>query len=187
MSPSPPPSVAVIGGGLAGITAAIALAETGAAVTLLEARPRLGGATCSFARDDLVVDTGQHIYLGCCTAYRGLLDQLGMTAHAPIQDRFDVTVLAPGPRSAGSGGTTPPDPPRRWLTLLRSAGPQWHGRVRVAGADDPRLQAAENHRPGSFHELRLGGRVDDLVHLDVRALRVGADPEIAGHLAAGDG
>ncbi len=101
------PRVAVIGGGLAGITAAIALAEAGAAVTLLEARPRLGGATCSFARDGLVVDTGQHIYLGCCTAYRGLLDRLGMTAHAPIQDRFDVTVLAPGPRSAGSAGTTP--------------------------------------------------------------------------------
>ena len=92
------PRVAVIGGGLAGITAAIALAEAGAAVTLLEARPRLGGATCSFARDGLVVDTGQHVYLGCCTAYRGLLDKLGMTTHAPLQDRFDVTVLAPGPR-----------------------------------------------------------------------------------------
>jgi uncharacterized protein with NAD-binding domain and iron-sulfur cluster len=96
------PRVAVIGGGLAGITAAIALAEAGAAVTLLEARPRLGGATCSFTRDGLTVDTGQHIFLGCCTAYRGLLGQLGMTAHAPIQDRFDVTVLAPG-----SPGTTP--------------------------------------------------------------------------------
>src|SRR5580692_1487511 len=91
------PKVAVIGGGLAGITAAIALAEAGAAVTLLEARPRLGGATCSFTRDGLTVDTGQHIFLGCCSAYRGLLGQLGMTAHAPLQDRFDVTVLAPGP------------------------------------------------------------------------------------------
>jgi squalene-associated FAD-dependent desaturase len=91
------PQVAVVGGGLAGITAAIALAEAGAAVTLLEARPRLGGATCSFTRDRLVVDTGQHVFLGCCTAYRGLLDRLGMTANAPLQDRFDVTVLAPGP------------------------------------------------------------------------------------------
>jgi uncharacterized protein with NAD-binding domain and iron-sulfur cluster len=90
------PRVAVIGGGLAGITAAIALAEAGAAVTLLEARPRLGGATCSFTRDGLVVDTGQHIFLGCCTAYRGLLGQLGVTADAPVQDRFDVTVIAPG-------------------------------------------------------------------------------------------
>jgi len=90
----------VIGGGLAGITAAIALAESGADVTLLEARPRLGGATCSFSRDGLTVDTGQHIFLGCCSAYRGLLDRLGMAAHAPIQPRFDVTVLAPGKRAA---------------------------------------------------------------------------------------
>ncbi len=89
--------VAIIGGGLAGITAAIALAESGADVTLLEARPRLGGATCSFNRDGLIVDTGQHVFLGCCTAYRGLLAKLGMTEHAPLQDRFDVTVLAPGP------------------------------------------------------------------------------------------
>ena len=100
------PRVAVIGGGLAGITAAIALAEAGAAVTLLEARPRLGGATCSFTRDGLVVDTGQHVFLGCCTAYRGLLERLGMTAHAPLQGRFDVTVLAPGP-------SRPAGPPRR--------------------------------------------------------------------------
>jgi squalene-associated FAD-dependent desaturase len=90
------PRVAVIGGGLAGITASIALAESGADVTLLEARPRLGGATCSFSRDGLTVDTGQHIFLGCCSAYRGLLDKLGMAGHAPMQDRFDVTVLAPG-------------------------------------------------------------------------------------------
>jgi squalene-associated FAD-dependent desaturase len=90
----------VIGGGLAGITASIALAETGADVTLLEARPRLGGATCSFSRDGLTVDTGQHIFLGCCSAYRGLLDKLGMAGHAPMQDRFDVTVLAPGGRKA---------------------------------------------------------------------------------------
>ena len=88
--------VAVIGGGLAGIAAAIALAEGGADVTLLEARPRLGGATCSFSRDGLIVDTGQHVFLGCCSAYRGLLAKLGMTEHAPLQDRFDVTVLAPG-------------------------------------------------------------------------------------------
>jgi squalene-associated FAD-dependent desaturase len=89
----------VIGGGLAGITAAIALAERGAEVTLLEARPRLGGATCSFSRDGLTVDTGQHVFLGCCTAYRGLLGKLGMTAHAPLQPRFDVTVLAPGKKT----------------------------------------------------------------------------------------
>ena len=90
-----PPRVVVIGGGLAGITAAIALSEAGAAVTLLEARPRLGGATTSFNRGALVVDTGQHVFLRCCTAYRELLARLGMTGSVRIQDRFDVTVLAP--------------------------------------------------------------------------------------------
>ena len=87
--------VVVIGGGLAGITAAIALAEAGAAVTLLEARPRLGGATTSFNRGALVVDTGQHVFLRCCTAYRGLLARLGMTGSTQLQDRFDVSVLSP--------------------------------------------------------------------------------------------
>jgi squalene-associated FAD-dependent desaturase len=115
--PQTPPTrgrVAVIGGGLAGITAAIALAESGADVTLLEARPRLGGATCSFSRDGLTVDTGQHIFLGCCTAYRGLLDRLGMTEHSTLQDRFDVTVLSPGadgrPRKARLRRTALPGP-----------------------------------------------------------------------------
>jgi squalene-associated FAD-dependent desaturase len=112
------PRVVVIGGGLAGITAAIALAETGAAVTLLEARPRLGGATCSFSRDGLTIDTGQHIYLGCCAAYRGLLGKLGMTASAPLQDRFDVTVLAPG-RQARLRRTALPGPLHMLPALAR--------------------------------------------------------------------
>jgi uncharacterized protein with NAD-binding domain and iron-sulfur cluster len=89
----------VVGGGLAGITAAIALAQAGAEVTLLEAKPRLGGATMSFTRDGLAIDTGQHVFLRCCTAYRGLLDRLGMAAHAPLQPRFDITVVSPEKRA----------------------------------------------------------------------------------------
>jgi uncharacterized protein with NAD-binding domain and iron-sulfur cluster len=89
----------VIGGGLAGITAATALAQAGHQVTLLEAKPRLGGATMSFTRDGLTVDTGQHVFLRCCTAYRGLLNRLGMTAQAPLQPRFDVTVVSPASRA----------------------------------------------------------------------------------------
>ena len=126
--------VVVIGGGLAGITAAIALAESGADVTLLEARPRLGGATCSFQRDGLTVDTGQHVFLGCCSAYRGLLAKLGMTEHAPLQDRFDVTVLAPGPLCwptrgqpalcwPASAGQAPPDRAPRPSAYAAGPGP----------------------------------------------------------------
>src|ERR1700685_4872543 len=90
----------VIGGGLARIPAAIALAQAGNEVTLLEAKPRLGGATMSFTRDGLAIDTGQHVFLRCCTAYRGLLDRLGVAAHAPRQPRFNVTVVSPGKRAA---------------------------------------------------------------------------------------
>lgn len=83
----------VIGAGLAGITAALDLADAGYAVTLLESRPRLGGATASFRRGDLEVDTGQHVFLRCCTAYRGLLTRLGVTDQTVLQDRLDVPVL----------------------------------------------------------------------------------------------
>jgi squalene-associated FAD-dependent desaturase len=126
------PRVAVIGGGLAGITAAIALAEAGAAVTLLEARPRLGGATCSFSRDGLTVDTGQHVFLGCCTEYRGLLGKLGMTAYAPVQDRFDVTVLAPGLRSGRLRRTALPGPLHMLPALGRYPFLSWAERAVVA-------------------------------------------------------
>jgi len=110
---------AVVGGGLAGLTAAIALAEQGAQVTLFEAKPRLGGATCSFNRDGLIVDTGQHIFLRCCTAYQGLLAKLGMTEHAPIQPRFDATVIAPGGRRARLRRSALPSPLHMLPSLLR--------------------------------------------------------------------
>jgi squalene-associated FAD-dependent desaturase len=88
--------VAVIGGGLAGITAAIALRDAGLEVTLLESRPRLGGAAASSARGALMIDNGQHVFLRCCHSYQELLARLGMTGSVAIQDRFDVTVLSPG-------------------------------------------------------------------------------------------
>ncbi|MEV0738362.1 hydroxysqualene dehydroxylase HpnE [Streptomyces sp. NPDC050549] len=83
----------VVGGGLAGVTTALALADAGVRVTLLEGRPRLGGLAFSFQRGDLTVDNGQHVYLRCCTAYRWFLDRIEGTALSPLQDRLDVPVL----------------------------------------------------------------------------------------------
>ncbi|MEV4809053.1 hydroxysqualene dehydroxylase HpnE [Micromonospora avicenniae] len=95
---TPPESggVCVVGGGLAGITAAIRLADLGLPVTLLESRAELGGATYSFRRGGLTVDTGQHVFLRCYHAYRGLLERLGTTAGTQLQRRFEVPVLLPG-------------------------------------------------------------------------------------------
>ncbi|MEX2210625.1 MAG: hydroxysqualene dehydroxylase HpnE [Gaiellaceae bacterium] len=90
----------VVGGGLAGITAALELAGSGAEVTLLEARPRLGGATFSVERDGLWLDNGQHVFLRCCTAYLALLRRLGVEGQVVLQKRLDIPVLEPGGRES---------------------------------------------------------------------------------------
>ncbi|MFJ5875555.1 hydroxysqualene dehydroxylase HpnE [Streptomyces sp. NPDC093088] len=92
------PHAVVVGGGLAGTTAALRLADAGLRVTLLEGRPRLGGLAFSFRRGELTVDNGQHVYLRCCTAYRWFLDRIDGTRLAPVQDRLDVPVLDVGHR-----------------------------------------------------------------------------------------
>lgn len=75
---------AVVGGGLAGIAAALELADAGADVTLHEARPRLGGATFSVEREGLWLDNGQHVFLRCCTEYLRLLRRLGEIGRAHV-------------------------------------------------------------------------------------------------------
>ncbi len=83
----------MIGAGLAGLTVAMDLLDAGWQVTLVERRPFAGGRTFSFtnsAGDQL--DNGQHVFLGCCTAYRALLARLGQSAEAFLQDRLDVRI-----------------------------------------------------------------------------------------------
>jgi hydroxysqualene dehydroxylase len=98
----------VVGGGLAGITAALDLADAGTEVTLLEVRPRLGGAAYSFERDDLEIDNGQHVFLRCCTDYRALLGRLGVEGDTVLQERLSIPVLAPdGTRATLKRGGLP--------------------------------------------------------------------------------
>ncbi len=92
--------VVVVGGGLAGLSAGLACADAGARVTLLEARPRLGGATWSFERNGRWFDNGQHVFLRCCTAYRGFLDRIGSSGQVHLQARLAVPVVAPGGRTS---------------------------------------------------------------------------------------
>ena len=95
-SPAGRPRVVVVGGGLAGLSAGLEAADRGADVTLLERRPRLGGATWSFERHGVWFDNGQHVFMRCCTAYRAFLARIGSTAGVFMQRRLDVPVLAPG-------------------------------------------------------------------------------------------
>jgi hydroxysqualene dehydroxylase len=90
------PRVVVVGGGLAGISAALACADAGAAVTLFEKRKHLGGLTWSFSHDGLSMDNGQHVFLRCCTAYLDFLGRIGSAGDVELQERLDVTVIRPG-------------------------------------------------------------------------------------------
>ncbi len=92
--------IAVIGGGLAGIAAALRSADAGAQVVLIEKRNHLGGLTWSFDRKGLSFDNGQHVFLRCCTEYRAFLDRIGAADQVHLQPLLDIPVLAPGGRSA---------------------------------------------------------------------------------------
>ena len=111
---------------------------------------RLGGATCSFSRGGLTVDTGQHVFLRCCTAYRGLLDRLGMTGHATLQDRFDVTVLAPGGGRPRLRRTALPGP-LHLLPALGRLSASISRRAGLGGSRRARPCARRPGRPGAGH------------------------------------
>lgn len=111
--------VAVVGGGLAGITAALQCADAGASVTLLESRTRLGGATFSVKRSGYWLDNGQHVALRCCTAYRALLRRLGVERSLELQPRLRIPVLAPGRPTALISRTALPAPLHLTASLLR--------------------------------------------------------------------
>ncbi|MDX6645308.1 MAG: hypothetical protein QOK40_1035 [Miltoncostaeaceae bacterium] len=88
------PRVVVCGGGLAGIAAACEASRLGARATLVERRPFLGGKAFSFLDPEagVEVDNGQHVFLGCCTAYVGLLRLLGTIGMTELQGRLDAPV-----------------------------------------------------------------------------------------------
>ena len=93
------PRIAVVGGGLAGMTAALAAADGGAEVTVVERRRRLGGLTWSFERNGRWFDNGQHVFLRCCDQYLRFLDRIGAARDVVVQPRLDVPVVRPGGRT----------------------------------------------------------------------------------------
>ncbi len=140
--------ITVVGGGLAGLAAALECADGGATVTLYEARSRLGGATFSFERNGLELDNGQHVALRCCTDYLGFLRRLGVEHLLPLQRRLHVPVLREGKPDALIARTGLPTPLHLAKTLLTYAPLSLRERVAAARAatalrkldpDDPRL------------------------------------------------
>ncbi|HEX5583438.1 hydroxysqualene dehydroxylase HpnE, partial [Gaiella sp.] len=156
--------MAVVGGGLAGIAAALECADAGASVTLLESRTRLGGATFSVRRNGYWLDNGQHVALRCCTAYRAFLRRLGVERLLEVQPRLRIPVLAPGGATALLTRTSLPAPLHLAGALLRYRHLTLSERlVAIRGADalrslDPEDSSLDSQTFGEW--LRAHGQTD---------------------------
>ena len=113
--------VAIIGGGFAGLSAGVALAQQGYRVALLEAKPALGGRAYSFtqADSDDSIDNGQHVLMGCYHATLAFLKTLGTRDRLIAHRNLEIEMLA-GPGQRAVLRTAPlPGPLHMVSALLR--------------------------------------------------------------------
>ena len=120
-------SVAVVGGGWAGLAAAIEATRRGAHVTLLEMAPQLGGRARAVEADGLMLDNGQHICIGAYAETLRLLADVGVPESAAFLRMPLCLVDSEGRGLRLSGG-----PP--FLAFMRSvaAHPGWPWSVKLA-------------------------------------------------------
>lgn len=90
--------VAIVGAGVSGLAAGVALADAGYDVTVFERRPFVGGRACSYVHPGSgeTIDNCQHILLGCCTNLRSLLARVGRSN--AIGWTESITYIEPGGR-----------------------------------------------------------------------------------------
>jgi squalene-associated FAD-dependent desaturase len=101
-------SVIIIGGGLAGLSSAIALADAGFRVRLFEQKPFLGGRASSYLLPGGEhVDNCQHVTLGCCTNLEDFYTRVGAARKVTFYDRL-VFVDGRGHRGVMEAGPLPP-------------------------------------------------------------------------------
>jgi squalene-associated FAD-dependent desaturase len=103
-------TVTVVGGGVAGMSAACALAEAGLNVRLVERRAYLGGRATSFRHPgvDEVIDNCQHVLFGCCTNLTGFYRRIGVEER--IHWTSQMTMIEPGGRRSTLGPSWLPAP-----------------------------------------------------------------------------
>ena len=124
MSGAQPTDVLIVGAGLAGLSAAVALSGAGARVRLLERKPHIGGRAYSYHHPALAEEIdSQHLLLGCCTNLIDLCRMADADKYLHWYDR--VTMLEPATdqhsvrrNEVGPGGI--PAPPRATWNFLRA-------------------------------------------------------------------
>jgi squalene-associated FAD-dependent desaturase len=125
--------VIVIGGGLAGLSAGVALAEAGWRVRLFEQRPYLGGRATSYVLPDGEhVDNCQHVTFGCCTNLKDFYRRVGVTDKIKIFDRL-VLQDPQGRRGSLHAGMLPA-PLHLTGSFLTFAPLSWKDKIGIARA-----------------------------------------------------
>jgi squalene-associated FAD-dependent desaturase len=127
-------SVTVVGGGVAGLSAACALAEAGHEVRLVERRPYLGGRASSHLHPAVgeVIDNCQHVLFGCCTNLLRFYERIG------VADRLrwtnEMTMIEPGGRRSRLGSSWLPAPLHGLPSFLGAAAFTWADKRALARA-----------------------------------------------------
>ena len=113
------PTVAIAGGGLAGLAAACALADTGFRVTLFEKRPFLGGRASSWEHPGTgeVVDNCQHVLFRLCTNLMEFYQRIGVASQIRWYD--EMTFIEPGGRTSRMESSFLPAPFQTAPSFLR--------------------------------------------------------------------
>jgi squalene-associated FAD-dependent desaturase len=114
-------TVAIAGGGLAGLAAGCALADAGYRVQLFERRPYLGGRASSYQHPATgeVVDNCQHVLLGCCTNLLDLYKRSGVLEQ--VRWFEDLIFMEPGGRRSIIGPSFLPEPFHNSFSFLTAS------------------------------------------------------------------
>ncbi len=93
MSTQNNPDVLIIGGGVAGLSAAVECSDQGLSVLIVEQKPRLGGRTYSFIHQETgdEVDNGQHLLMGCYHSTLKFLQLINRFDQVEIQKNLSIT------------------------------------------------------------------------------------------------
>ncbi len=132
-------TVTVVGGGVAGMSAACALAEAGLRVQLVERRGYLGGRASSYLHPGVgeVIDNCQHVLFGCCTNLIGFYRRIGVVDR--IHWTSEMTMIEPGGRRSALGPSawgpfTLPAPLHSAPSFLRARAFTWADKLALGRA-----------------------------------------------------
>jgi squalene-associated FAD-dependent desaturase len=144
----------VVGGGFAGLSAAVRLARAGAQVLVLEARSRLGGRATAFTDRETgeQVDNGQHVLLGCYRETLSFLHDIGADDHVSMQSQLAVTMIDGEGRKSRLDCSGLPAPLHLIAGLCDWSALTWRDRWSALGMAGP-LRAARRQIQGDHRQI----------------------------------